>query len=114
LIPSLEFKYDPEKQEPYPEDHRTEAGKQGDECLLLLRDWLKNLLIRLKEMNDHAYRNFLRFASLFFLNGKDCRKVLGGSANQLVVDKEHCMYMMRAAHDSLSHCGLMLQNHFWN
>jgi hypothetical protein len=107
LIPGLELKYDPEKREPYPEGHRTEAGKRADERLLVLRDWWKDTLVRPGGMNDKEFKSFLRFASAFFLdkNGRLYRRAIDSAAHQLVVDKDHRMFMMRAAHDSIGHKG---------
>lgn len=120
LIPDLELKYDPEKREPYIEDHRTESGRLADERLLLMRDWWRDTLVRPAGMNDKEYHSFLRFASSFFLNdaGRLYRKSSNGSAHQLVVDKEHRMFMMRAAHDSLGHRGFyatksLIELRFW-
>ncbi|KAJ7934535.1 hypothetical protein B0H13DRAFT_2305628 [Mycena leptocephala] len=108
LIPSLELKYDPEKREPYPEDHRSDAGKLADDRLLLLRDWWKNPSVRPTGMDDQTFKSFMRFASAFFADGKErlYHKATEGSAHQLVVGKEHRMYMMRAAHDCLCHRGV--------
>lgn len=120
LIPDLELKYDPEKREPYVEDHRSEAGKSADEKLVLIRDWWRNTLVRPAGMNDVQYKSFLRFASSFFLDesGRLYRKAKEGSAHQLVVDKDHRMFMMRAAHDSLGHRGFwatksLIELRFW-
>lgn len=120
LIPKLELKYDPEKREPYLEDHRTEAGKNADERLAKLRKWLDRPTARPEGMNDREYKKFLRFASAFFIDpeGRLYRKAAERSAHQLVVGKEHRMYMMRAAHDSLSHRGIyatksLLELRFW-
>jgi hypothetical protein len=68
LIPGLELKYDLEKREPYPKGHRTEAEIRADECLLVLRDWWKDTLARLGEMNDKQFKSLLHFASAFFLD----------------------------------------------
>jgi hypothetical protein len=106
LIPDLELKWDPEKREPYEEEHRSLLGKQQDNKVLLLRKWLEDPLVRPKDIPRHKYRAFVRWASHFFLKeGRLYKKSLLGSAHQLVVDKEHRMYMLKAAHDSLGHRG---------
>lgn len=120
LLPALELKYESGKREPYPEDHRTEAGKNADERLATMKEWWKNPMTRPAGMDDRQFRNFMRFASAFFKGdkGRVYRKVIDGSAHQLVVEKDHRMYMMRAAHDSLCHRGAyatksLLELRFW-
>lgn len=106
LIPALELKWDPEKREPYNEDHRSNLARMQDNRLDTLRKWLLNPLERPRNVPQKQYRNFVRWASHFFLKeGRLYRKNVGDSAHQLVVDKEHRMYMLRAAHDSLGHKG---------
>jgi hypothetical protein len=55
--------------------------------------------------DDQEYRAFMRYSSHFFLKGGRMYRKSIGTAHQLVVDKDHRMYMMRAAHDSLGHRG---------
>lgn len=107
LIPDLESKWDPEKCEPYNEDHRSLVAKMQDNRLQVLKKWLADPLVRPKSVPKKGYRNFVRWASHFFLkDGRLYRKNVGDSAHQLVVDKDHRMYMLRAAHDSLGHRGI--------
>jgi hypothetical protein len=107
LIPDLELKWNAEKREPYKEDHRTAGMKRQDNKLMLVKRWLTDPMIRPEGMNDdQEYRAFMRFASHFFLKGGRMYRKAIGTAHQLVVDKEHRMYMMKAAHDSLGHRGI--------
>jgi hypothetical protein len=105
LIPDLELKWDPTKREPYDESRRTATALAQDEKLEKVKVWLNDPLIRPDGISKKKYKDFARYASHFFLReGRLYRKSLG-SAHQLVVDKEHRMYMMKASHDSLGHRG---------
>lgn len=105
LIPGLELKWDPEKREPYEQGHRTATAKMQDSRLEALKEWLKDTLIPPKGITQPQMKGWLRWASNFFLRqGRLYRKALE-AAHQLVVDKDHRMYMLRAAHDSLGHRG---------
>lgn len=118
LIPDLELKWDPEKREPYEEAHRTETAKFQDERLPSLKVWLENPLTRPPKVPNKNMKTWIRWASHFFLKGGRIYRKSAGSTHQLVVDKEHRMYMMRAAHDSLGHRGFyatkeLLGLRFW-
>ena len=107
VIPDLETKWLDKKEEAYGEEHRTEAMKKQDNKLPLIKEWLKDPLIRPRGMNDDdEYRSFMRYASHFFLKGGRMYRKSIGTSHQLVVDKNFRMYMMRAAHDSLGHRGI--------
>ena len=111
VIPDLELKYDPSRREPYEEDHRTATAKEQDKRLPLIKEWLKDPSKRPKGMDDKVYRRFVRFAMNFFLDKEGClyRKSVD-SAHQLVVDKDHRMYMLRATHDAVGHRGYFATN----
>ena len=119
LLPETDFKYDPEKREPYPEEHRSKGAKRQDAKLADITDWLKDPMKRPAGMNDNQYRNFMRHATKFFLDksGKLYRKG-ADSAHKLVVAKEHRMYMLKSSHDSLGHKGVyatksLMEVRFW-
>lgn len=119
MLPAPELKLDPDKREPYREDKRTQAGINADLRLDILRTWLDDPMARPDGFSDKEYRHFMKWASQFFKdkNGKLYKK---GKANghQLVVEKEHRTYMIKAAHDSLGHRGLfatksLIELRFW-
>ena len=120
LMPELKYKLDPEHREDYPEGHRSGVAKELDDRLELVKEWLKDPLIRPKEIRKRDYPKFVRYASLFFLD-KDSGRLYrrdDGGAHKLVVSKEYRMYMMRGSHDSLGHKGAyatkcMIELRFW-
>jgi hypothetical protein len=106
LIPGLESQWSEDKKELYKEEHCTKGMLKQDRKLRLVKEWLADPLKRSEGMNDdQEYRAFMRYASHFFLKGGRMYRKSIGMAHQLVVDKDHCMYMMGAAHDSLGHRG---------
>ena len=127
LLPEVKYKLDPESREEYPEDHRSEFAKGLDGRVELVREWLKDPMIRPPQFDpskdkysENNYRKFVRYASKFYLD-KDSGKLYRKdeeSGPKLVVAKEHRMYMMRSAHDSLGHKGAyatkgMIDLRFW-
>ncbi len=119
MLPPPDFKYDPTKRENYPEGHRGKNGIRQDKRIKLVRVWLRDTMKRPNGYSDKEYQNFIRFASKFFLakNGKLYRRG-DGSGPRMVVEKEHRMYMMRAAHDCLGHKGVystksLIDVRFW-
>ncbi|SJL13043.1 uncharacterized protein ARMOST_16479 [Armillaria ostoyae] len=119
LIPDLEYKFDPNKREDYPEKQRTSSGLAQDERLPHVRTWLRNVRYCLEGLNDKQYLTFKQYCRNFFLDkeGRLYRRSTEGD-HRLVVDKEHRMYMMRSAHDSLGHRGFyatksLLDQRFW-
>lgn len=118
VIPDLELKYDPEKREPYEQDHRTEAAKAQDSRLRYVKTWLLNPFKRPEGFTNRQYLQFVRFARTFFVDpeGRLYKKNMDG--HRLAVDEDHRMYMMRAAHDSLGHRGFfatksLIEKRFW-
>ena len=107
MLPDTSLKYDPDKQEPYPEDHRSDTAKDQDIRLELVREWLKDTMVRPPGMeNNLRYKRFMKHARKFFYSSEGKLYRRGeNSMHRLVVDKDHRMYMMRAAHDSLGHRG---------
>jgi hypothetical protein len=107
MLPDEGLRYDPEKREPYPEDHRSETAKDQDKRLELVREWLKDTMVRPPGMEkDLRYKRFMKHARKFFYSSEGKLYRRGeNSMHRLVVDKDHRMYMMRAAHDSLGHRG---------
>ena len=120
LLPDSKYKLDPEHREEYPEDHRSETAKELDERLKLVKEWLKDPLVKPDGIEEKDYRKFIRYGSKFFLDkksGKLYRRDDGG-AHKLVVSKEYRMYMMKASHDSLGHKGAystksLMEVRFW-
>lgn len=119
LLPNTDFKYDPDKRDAYPEHHRTEAGKNQDARLELVREWLKDPMKRPSGFPNKKYKRFMRYARQFFLDSKGRLYRRGeNSQHKLVVDKDHRMYMMKSSHDSLGHKGLystkaLIEVRFW-
>ena len=118
MIPDLELKYDPERREPYQQDHRTEAAKAQDSRLRYVKPWLKNPFHRPKGFSNKQYQQFVRFARTFFLDKEDRLYKKNAEGHRLVVDEDHRMYMMRASHDSLGHRGFfatksLIEKRFW-
>jgi hypothetical protein len=119
VIPDEKFKYDPNVREVYDESKRTPTALEQDKNLPLIKEWLKRPQKRPKGMTDRAYLKFARQASNFFLDpeGRMYRKNID-SAHQLVVDKNHRTYMMKASHDSVGHRGFyatksLIDKRFW-
>ncbi len=107
LLPDEAFKWDPKKREPYPEEKRSDMGRKLDDRIRILQRWLKNPLKRPGGFSDIAYSALIKYSRQFFLgrDGRLFRKDREGM-NKLVVQPEHRMYAMRAAHDSLGHRGV--------
>ncbi len=71
LIPDLEDRFDKSKAVEYLQDHRTSSGKAQDECLPLVRIWLKNPRFRPEDFNEKQYTNFKQYCCNFFLDKED-------------------------------------------
>src|SRR6202000_3256238 len=120
LLPDVGLRDDPTRREPYPEEHRSPTAINQDEKLNTVKDWLKDTLVRPTGMESNLkYKRFMKYASKFFLS-EDGRLYRRGenSMHRLVVEKEHRMYMLRAAHDSLGHRGgfattALIELRFW-
>jgi hypothetical protein len=120
LLPDESLRDEENAREPYDEEHRSAGARHQDDNILLVAEWLKDPLTRPEKIrNDQEYKLFVRYASRFFLSskGKLCRRE-GNTPGRLVVQKEHRMYMMRAAHDALGHRGgfattSLLEQRFW-
>ena len=120
LLPDVALRDDPDKREPYPEDHRSSGAIAQDARLLVVKEWLKDTMVRPPGMEKNpVYERFMRFARRFFLS-QDGKLYKRGedSMHKLVVEKEHRMYMLRAAHDSLGHRGgyataALIELRFW-
>jgi hypothetical protein len=119
LLPDQAFKFDPSKKEPYPEDHRTSSGIWQDKRLGVVKQWLLDPMKRPEGMTNKKYKQFIRYATQFFVDrrGRLYRKGSEG-AHKLVISKEHRMYMIKASHDSLGHKGIhstksMIGLRFW-
>ena len=119
LLPDEAFKFDPSKKESYPEGHRTSSGIWQDKRLGLVKQWLLDPMKRPGDMSDKQYKNFIRYATQFFVDKKGRLYRKGpDAAHKLVISKEHRMYMLRASHDSLGHRGIFATKHliglrFW-
>ncbi|SJL18062.1 uncharacterized protein ARMOST_21634 [Armillaria ostoyae] len=119
LIPDLKYKFDPNKREDYPEKQWTSSGLVQDEQSPHVRTWLRNVRYCPEGLNDKQYLTFKQYCRNFFLDkeGRLYRRSTEGD-HRLIVDKEHQMYMMRLAHDSLGHRGFyttksLLDQRFW-
>jgi hypothetical protein len=120
LLPEEKFRNNEVEREDYDEGHRSAGAREQDGKLVLVCEWLKDTLKRPVGMEDDGkYKRFIRYASKFFMakNGKLYRRK-EDSMHLLVVQKEHRMYMMRSAHDSLGHRGgfatkSLLEQRFW-
>ena len=120
VIEDLERYYDPKIVEPYPLDHRTKVGIEQDDRLPKLKIWLKDpTSVYSRNSSEKDLLAFRRWGKYFFLDkeGRLYRRGQDGK-HMLVVDRDHRMYMMRAAHDSIGHRGFfatkdLLQARFW-
>jgi hypothetical protein len=121
LLPDISLRNDDDKREPYMEDHRTQMGRTLDERLKLVKIWYEDTLVRPEGYETNKeFRKFLTFTRKFFIDkeGRLYRRGDENSTHKLVVDKEHRMFMMRSAHDSLGHKGLyatksLIELRFW-
>lgn len=105
---------------PYSEEHRGKYGRHYDSWLPLVKEYLANPNGRpIRNMKNSEFKKFRRWASNFFLDDKGRLYRRGeGSMHKLVVDKEHRMYMLKSAHDSLGHRGIfstkeLIAPRFW-
>ena len=103
----------------YPEDQRTKSRRMQDERLPVLKQWLKNPLVRIPGLDDRARRNLVRTASHFFMDddGRLYKRGLD-SQHKLVIEQNQRMYLIKASHDSLGHRGFyatktLVGERFW-
>ena len=89
LLPDKDEEKEVENTEVYPEEHRTKEGKLQDECLPLIRQWLKDPLQRPSNLDDRQFQNLVRASAQFFLT-KERQLYWRGldSAHKLVVEKD--------------------------
>lgn len=120
IIPDNSLRDDPDKRKPYDETNRSSYGKWYDSRIPKIKEWLKNPLVRPAGVPQKEYLNFVRIAKNFFLDEEGrLYKRDANEKHKLVVEKEHRMYMLEAAHDSLGHRGtyatkeLLLQRFWW-
>ena len=120
LLPDPELRNNPDKREPYPEGHRSPKAIKQDIKLGVVKEWLKDTSVRPEGMEKPLpYQRFMRYARKFFLSSEGKLYKRGENAmHRLVVDREHRMYMLRAAHDSLGHRGgyattALIELRFW-
>ena len=117
VLPDNKLKEDPETVEEYDESRRAKWARKLDERLPKIRKWLQGPLNRPEGMEPKDVGKWVRECSHFFeKDGKLYRRQSGFP--QLVVEKEHRMYMLRASHDSLGHRGpwattQFLAKRFW-
>lgn len=119
-IPNADEVVDMEKDEEYPESHRTREGILQDDRLPAIREWLKGDLSTPEGMSSKEVKNFVRMSGNFFTDkdGRLYRRSVD-SAHKLVVEKGKRMQMLRAAHDALGHRGayatkqLLVQRFWW-
>ena len=106
VVPSEEWKIDESKREPYPENQRSAHAKREDSQIDCIREWLAPPHVRPAGMTRIEFENMVAKARSFYLhNGKLYRRKVNGK-HQVVVRKEHRMYIMRAMHDALGHRGI--------
>lgn len=109
MLPDIDLKLDPDKREVYPEDRRSGVGRDHDARLPDIQKWLAGPLTLPPGMKPTDFGKWVRECSHYFeKEGKLYRRQAGYP--QLVVPKEHRMYMMRAAHDALGHRGAWATN----
>ncbi|SJL19096.1 uncharacterized protein ARMOST_22704 [Armillaria ostoyae] len=68
LIPDLEYKFDPNKREDYPEKQWTSSGLVQDERLSHVRTWLRNVRYHPEGLNNKQYLTFKQYCRNFFLD----------------------------------------------
>lgn len=120
LIPDLEDKNLDELEEEYDDGRRSEEAKAQDERLPKIKAWVsQGRSYDETERKTPEDLKFLRAASHFFIDisGRLYRRNSSGNP-QLVVDKVHRMYLMRASHDYLGHRGAyattrLITQRFW-
>jgi len=120
LLPDSELRNNPDKREPYSEEHRSASAIAQDMKVDKVRAWLRDTSIRPAGMENRLkYKRFVKYAGRFFLSEERKLYKRGEDAmHRIVVDKEHRMYMLRAAHDSLGHRGgyattALIELRFW-
>ena len=119
LLPDTDFKFDPDKREPYPEEQRSEMGALQDERLEVLRKWFKDPMKRPEGYSHKEYGHLIRYSRHFFMDKKGRLYRRGpDSAHRLVAEKDHRMYLMKGSHDSLGHKGVystksLIEARFW-
>jgi len=108
LAPNLEERDCGDKREIYDQVHRTKAALDSDKAIPTLIEWLKDPKQDPKNCNSQTeIKKFKRWARKFFLDKKGrLYRRASNSTHKLVVNKEHRMYMMKYAHDSLGHRGV--------
>jgi len=120
LAPNLEERDCEDKREIYDQVHRTKAALDSDKAIPVLIEWLKDPKQDPKHCKTETeIKKFKRWAHKFFLDKKGrLYRRASKSTHKLVVEKEHRMYMMKSAHDSLGHRGVyptaeLLKQWFW-
>ncbi|KAJ2926604.1 hypothetical protein H1R20_g10492, partial [Candolleomyces eurysporus] len=117
VLPNSELKGDPEVEMEYNEERRTGWAKKFDDRLPKIKRWLQGPLSQPEGIDPKDFGKWVRECSHFFeKDDKLYRRQ--GKFPQIVVQKQHRMYMMRAAHDSLGHRGAwatiqFLTKRFW-
>ena len=105
LLPDVNYtdKDKMEDTEAYPLNQRTSAGLRADQRIKIVKEWLKDPLVRPEGMSDKEYRHFICYARQFFLKDDKLYKRAENSMHRLFVEPQNCMYIMAATHDSLGH-----------
>ncbi|RXW13243.1 hypothetical protein EST38_g12608 [Candolleomyces aberdarensis] len=117
MLPDDALKTDPEVEIEYDEGRRANWARKFDERLPKIKLWLQGPLTRPEGVDPKDFGKWVRECSHFFeKDGKLYRRQ--GEFPQIVVQKQHRMYMMRAAHDALGHRGAwatvqFLTKRFW-
>lgn len=117
MLPDPTLKENPDTVQEYDEERRANWAKKLDERLPKIKKWLQGPLTRPEGVEPKDFGKWVRECSHFFeKNNKLYRRQAGFP--QIVVAKEHRMYMMRAAHDALGHRGAwattqFLSKRFW-
>ena len=120
LAPNLEERDSDDKREIYDQSHRSKAAIDSDKAIPALIKWLKDPREDPEQCKSLTeLKKFKRWARKFFLNKKGrLYRRASNSTHKLVVEKEHRMYMMKSAHDSLGHRGVyptaeLIKQRFW-
>ena len=113
MLPSQETSEEVE----YDESRRAPWAKKMDDRLPKIKLWLQGPLVRPEGVEPKDFGKWVRECSHFFEKDDKLYRRQNGFP-QIVVQKQHRMYMLRAAHDDLGHRGAwattqFLAKRFW-
>ena len=97
-----EFSKDKESEISYDDVPRSEKAEQEDHRLGMVEKWHKDLE-RLGGLLDTEYATFVRYAMVFMLKGQRLWQKNSQRAHQLVIPKEHQLYILREVQIGRAH-----------